>query len=110
LVIAAESDDVIPMDMVERIHASAKNAKGRLLHVVPGSRHLSLFPREQDFLLALNMIIDVCRNGRDNNGLQSDKQPRGRIISETHSPWARGCVPLKPGYRDITNARKASKK
>jgi len=67
LVIAAEVDDVIPIEVIERIYASAKNAKSRLLHVVPNSRHLSLFPREQDFLLVLNMIIEVCRNGRDNS-------------------------------------------
>ena len=67
LVIAAEVDDVIPLEVIERIYASAKNAKSRLLHIVPNSRHLSLFPREQDFLLVRNMIIKVCRNGRDNN-------------------------------------------
>jgi uncharacterized protein len=67
LVIAAEVDDVIPIEVTDRIYASAKNAESKLLHIVPGSRHLSLFPREQDFLLVLSMIIEVCRNGRDNN-------------------------------------------
>jgi uncharacterized protein len=62
LVIAAEFDDVIPMEVVERVHASAKNAKTRLLHVVPGSRHLSLFPEEQDFLLAVDMITEICQS------------------------------------------------
>jgi fermentation-respiration switch protein FrsA (DUF1100 family) len=65
LVIAAESDDVIPRAVVERIHGSATNAKVRLLHVVPGSSHLSLFPDERDFLFVLRMIADVCGRGRD---------------------------------------------
>jgi pimeloyl-ACP methyl ester carboxylesterase len=59
LVIAAESDDVIPIEVVEKIHASANNAKVRNLHVVPASDHLSLFPSEQDFLLALEMIVEI---------------------------------------------------
>jgi fermentation-respiration switch protein FrsA (DUF1100 family) len=62
LVIAAESDEVIPREVVEQIHASAKNAKVRLLHVVPASNHLSLFPSEPDYLLALDMIVEACRN------------------------------------------------
>ena len=66
LVIAAESDDVIPGEVVEQIHASAKNAKVRLLHIVPGASHQSLFPTEQDFLLARDMIVGVCRRGSDN--------------------------------------------
>jgi pimeloyl-ACP methyl ester carboxylesterase len=61
LVIAAESDDVIPREVVERIHASAKNAKVRLLYTVPSSAHQSLFPTEQDFVLARDMIVEVCR-------------------------------------------------
>jgi pimeloyl-ACP methyl ester carboxylesterase len=85
LVIAAESDDVIPVEVVEKIHTSAKNAKVRLLHFVPDSGHLSLFPREQDFLMVLDMIIEVCRSGRDNDGLQSETQPSRRIIGVAHS-------------------------
>jgi uncharacterized protein len=65
LVIAAESDDVIPRAVVERIHASAKNAAGSLLHVVPASSHLSLFPAERDFLCVLRMIAEACGRGRD---------------------------------------------
>jgi len=68
LIVAAESDDVIPVGLVDKIHRSAKNAKVRLLHVVPGSGHLSLFPKEHDFLMALDMIIEVCRGGKDNSG------------------------------------------
>lgn len=84
LIIAAESDDVIPVEVVEKIHTSAKNAKVSLLHFVPDSEHLSLFPREQDFLKVLDMIIELCRGGRDNNGLPSDTQPGRRIIGVTH--------------------------
>jgi len=69
LIIATEVDDVIPTEVIERIYASAKNTRSRHLHIVPNSKHLSLFPREQDFLLVLNMIIEVCRNGRDNKAL-----------------------------------------
>lgn len=61
LVIAAESDRVIPSEVVEKIHACATNAALRGLHVVPGSGHLSLFPREQDFLASLDLIMAVCR-------------------------------------------------
>lgn len=63
LIIAAESDHVIPAEVVEKIHASARNARLRRLHVVPGSGHLSLFPREQDFLEAVDLIVAVCRGG-----------------------------------------------
>jgi pimeloyl-ACP methyl ester carboxylesterase len=66
LVIAAESDDVIPREVVEQIHATARNTAVRLLHVVAASSHLALFPTEQDFLLACDMIAEVCRRGRDN--------------------------------------------
>jgi putative transposase len=61
LIIAAESDNVIPVEVIEQLHASAKNTRVRRLHVVPGSGHLNLFPSEQDFLLAIEMIVDVCR-------------------------------------------------
>lgn len=64
VVIAAEFDDVIPREIVERIYSSAKSAAKRTLHIVPDSAHLSLFPKEQDFLLAVELIISACRNGR----------------------------------------------
>ena len=75
LVVAAESDDVIPVDVVEKIHASATNARTRDLHIVPGSGHLSLFPREQDFLLVMDMITEMCLGGGNNNGLPPDTLP-----------------------------------
>jgi len=61
LVVAAEADDVIPFEVVEKIHASASSAKTRRLHVVPGSGHLSLFPTEHDFLMVVDMITGVYR-------------------------------------------------
>lgn len=75
LVVAAESDDVIPAAVVEKIHASAKNAKTRGLHIVPGSGHLSLFPREQDFLLVMDMITELCLDGGNSNGYTPDTLP-----------------------------------
>jgi uncharacterized protein len=63
LVIAAECDDVIPGEVIERIHASTRNAEARSLHVVPASGHQSLFPTEQDMLSACDMIETVYRRG-----------------------------------------------
>lgn len=71
VVVAAEFDDIIPRAIVEHIHSSAINTMTRMLHVVPGSTHSSLFPREQDFLLALDIMIGVCLNERGINGLES---------------------------------------
>ena len=61
LIIAAESDHVIPRDVIDGIYAAADNARTRHLHVVPGSRHLSLFPKDQDFRSAMDVIIEMCR-------------------------------------------------
>ncbi len=72
VVIAAEFDDIIPREIVEQIHSSAMNAANRILHVIPGSAHSSLFPREQDFLLALEIIIGVCSNERGTKRLGSE--------------------------------------
>ena len=68
LVIAAQHDNVIPIKVIEKIYESARHAKTNLLHIVPESAHLSLFPKLQDFHMALNMIIKICRGGRDNKG------------------------------------------
>lgn len=84
LVVAAESDDVIPVDVVHKIHASATKAKTRHLHVVPGSGHLSLFPRERDFLFVMDMITEMCRGGRGDNGLLQDTPPGAEISGVTH--------------------------
>jgi pimeloyl-ACP methyl ester carboxylesterase len=62
LVIAAEQDDVIPREIVEGIYASAAAAAHRRLLVVPGSRHVSLFPEEGDLRLAVDMIAAMCRH------------------------------------------------
>ncbi len=71
VVIAAEFDDIIPREIVEQIHSSAMNAANRIFHVVPGSAHSSLFPREQDFLLALDIIISACLNEQGTKRLES---------------------------------------
>lgn len=65
LIVAAESDDVIPREIPESIFAAAQKASSRRLHIVPGSGHLSLFPRERDFRLVLEMITEMCRNKGD---------------------------------------------
>lgn len=66
LVIAAEHDHVIPIKVINKIHESARHTKTNRLHIVPDSAHLSLFPKLQDFHMALNMIIKICLGGRDN--------------------------------------------
>ena len=66
LVIAAENDNVIPMEVVERINQSARHARTNHLHIVPGSAHLSLFPKSDDFHLAIDMIVALCRGVGDN--------------------------------------------
>jgi len=60
LIVAAENDHVIPEEVIERLHASAKHAKTNRVYKVPDSEHLSLFPKIQDFDLAINMIVDMC--------------------------------------------------
>ena len=64
VVIAAEFDDIIPREIVEQIHSSAEQAENRLLHVIPGSSHASLFPKEEDFLSALQLIINAWKKKR----------------------------------------------
>ena len=75
LIIAAESDDVIPREVIERIYAAADNARVRHRHIVPGSRHGSLFPRDRDFHLALDMITSTCRKTKDNRAIKRPPQP-----------------------------------
>jgi pimeloyl-ACP methyl ester carboxylesterase len=62
LVIAAEQDEVIPTEIVEKIYTSATTAARRQLHVMPGSRHMDLFPEEGDFRLAVDMIAAMCNH------------------------------------------------
>jgi len=61
LVIAAEQDSVIPREVVERIYASANQARTRHLHVVPGSKHIGLFPTDGDIAQAAEMIVALGR-------------------------------------------------
>lgn len=71
IVIAAEFDDVIPIETIEQILASAVNTKSKVLHVVPGSGHLSLFPRDEDFKMAMDVITGVLLKGRNTKGVKS---------------------------------------
>ncbi len=63
-IIAAQYDDVIPSELIEQLYASIINARKRILHIVPDSRHVSLFPREKDFLVAMDILLGVLR-GRE---------------------------------------------
>lgn len=65
LIIAAESDDVIPREVTDSIYAAATHAGNRRLHVVSGSRHLALFPQERDLRLAIDMIVEMGRKASD---------------------------------------------
>jgi len=59
LVIAAENDNIIPKEVITRIHDSAKHAKTNRVYTVPCSGHRSLFPKDKDFNLVMNMIVDM---------------------------------------------------
>ena len=73
--IAAETDDVIPIEIIKKINTSAVNARSRALHVVPGSGHLSLFPTDDDFKMAMDMIIGVIK-----------RQPNSHNAANIHQP------------------------
>ena len=76
LIIAAEYDNVIPIEVIVRIHESARHAKINILHTVPDSEHLTLFPKSQDFHLTLNMIKKVCHGEWDNKANSADAKSR----------------------------------
>jgi pimeloyl-ACP methyl ester carboxylesterase len=79
LVIAAAHDHVIPRDVIERIHRSGKHARTNLLHIVPESEHLSLFPRTADRQEAIDLIVQMCRSGQDDkpkSGGAASRPPR----------------------------------
>ena len=63
IIIGAEFDDVIPSKLIERLYASAINARNRILHIVPNSKHLSLFPKEKDFLAAMDILLGGLTKG-----------------------------------------------
>ncbi|MEE4606927.1 MAG: alpha/beta fold hydrolase [Desulfobacteraceae bacterium] len=83
LVTAAEADAVIPMAVIQKIQASAHQAETNRLHIVPESRHLSLFPTQQDFQLALDMMVDVCRGGQAGPKPVSRSRKSGSADSQT---------------------------
>jgi len=62
IIIAAEFDDVIPSKLIDQLYASTIRAKKRNLHVVPDSRHLSLFPQEKDFHEAMDLLLAVLED------------------------------------------------
>lgn len=61
IIIAAESDNVIPAELVNRLHGCAKNARCTYYHIVPGSSHLSLFPTLKTFQWAAKTIAESCK-------------------------------------------------
>jgi len=63
IIIAAEFDDVIPSELIEQLYASTINARNRILHIVPNSKHLSLFPEEKDFLVAMDILLGGLTKG-----------------------------------------------
>lgn len=63
IIIAAEFDNVIPSELIEQLYASTVNAKNRILHIVPNSKHLSLFPKEKDFLDAMDILLGGLTKG-----------------------------------------------
>ena len=63
-IIAAEFDHVIPIKLIDQLNASARSAKKRTLHTVPNSRHLSLFPLENDFLAAMDLLLEALKDRR----------------------------------------------
>lgn len=66
LVVAAEDDHVIPWEVIDRIHTSAQQAVTNHVHTVPGSGHLSLFPRLRDLHETIDMISAMCsRSNRE---------------------------------------------
>jgi hypothetical protein len=83
LVIAAEADAVIPTAVIQKIQASARQAETNRLHIVPESRHLSLFPTQKDFQLALDMMVGVCRSGQEGSGPISRSRKSGTADSQT---------------------------
>lgn len=67
VIIAAESDNVIPWELIEQLHASAIHAENRMTYVVPSSHHLSLFPRSEDLETALNIIAALLLKDTQSN-------------------------------------------
>jgi uncharacterized protein len=61
MLIAAEDDPVIPKEVIQRIFEAVKKAQSRYLHVVPGSHHIGLFPRDEDISRAADMIVAMGR-------------------------------------------------
>jgi len=80
LVVAAECDATIPPEIPRRIHASALNTMSRLLHVIPGAGHLSLFHREQDFRDVVDLVVGLCSRSQQTS--DTDQGSVGRRSPE----------------------------
>ncbi|WP_230414319.1 alpha/beta fold hydrolase [Collimonas silvisoli] len=68
LLIAAEHDAVIPLEIPERLLLSARQARSRQLRVVAGTDHNCLFPlvsaeRPAEFDELMGLIVDCVRGG-----------------------------------------------
>ncbi len=65
LVIAAEHDATIPLEIPQRLVAAAVNARSRRLHVVPGASHHHLWAllmeQQGQFDAAVAMVVDSIR-------------------------------------------------
>lgn len=66
LIIAAEHDAVIPLEIPERLLLSARKARSRRLRVVVGADHQHLFPllseeRPDEFDELMDLIVDTVR-------------------------------------------------
>ncbi len=64
VIIAAESDEVIPDEIPRKIHAAAIKANEASFLIVPGSKHTSLFPKREDHLWAVDIITQTCNRDR----------------------------------------------
>ncbi|NQY94875.1 MAG: alpha/beta hydrolase [Campylobacteraceae bacterium] len=56
LILAAQNDQVIPGELLTMLFDSAVKVNSKKLHIVKGAEHKNLFPHEDDFELAVNMI------------------------------------------------------
>jgi len=60
LVVAAEHDNVIPREVLERTFDCASQAQVRDLYMVPGAGHLELFASPAEFTKVVGMIKAIC--------------------------------------------------
>jgi pimeloyl-ACP methyl ester carboxylesterase len=66
LIIAAEHDAVIPLEIPERLLQSAQKARSRQLRIIAGTDHQHLFPllsaeRPDEFDELMRLIVDCAK-------------------------------------------------